>query len=237
MKVTYYATVEQADRDSLAGACVVVVDVLRASSTIVAALGAGAERIIPIADVATASRLARPGERLSKLLAGERKGLPVDGFDLGNSPLEFTPELVEGKTIVLTTTNGTRAIAAAAKAARTVVCALTNVGAVAEAVRGEEALVVLCCGTEGAMAAEDLLCGGILLQRLGDAVDRASLGDAAHVSLLLAERYGAEAEAFLRDCDHGRTIAGLGLAGDIAACAAIDSSGVVPAVREGALVR
>ena len=105
---------------------VVVIDVLRASSTIVAAIESGAERIIPIADVETASRLVRPAERDRKLLAGERKCCPVPGFDLCNSPGDFTPERVRGKTIVFTTTNGTRAIAAAAKAARVLICALTK---------------------------------------------------------------------------------------------------------------
>jgi len=237
VKVGFFAYIEQADRESLAGACVVVIDVLRASSTIVAALESGAERIIPIADVATACRLARPGERVAKILAGERKGVAVDGFALGNSPLEFTPASVGGKTIVLTTTNGTRAIAAAAKAERVVVCALTNVDAVAEAIRGAESIVVLCCGTEGSVASEDLLCGGLLLDLLGGDVDRGSLNDAARISLLLARRFGGEVEAFLRDSDHGRTLASLGFGDDIAACALVGTSRLVPTLREGAITR
>ena len=237
MKLSYFASIEQADREALVGACVVVIDVLRASSTIVAALESGAERIIPIADVATACRLARPGERVAKILAGERRGLPVEGFDLGNSPLEFTPERVAGKTIVLTTTNGTRAITAAAKAERVVVCALTNVDAVAEAVRGAESLAVLCCGSEGSVAAEDLLCGGLFLDLLGDFGDRGALNDAARISHLLASRFGGEVETFLRECDHGRALASLGFGDDIAACAAVGTSRLVPALREGAIAR
>ncbi len=237
MKIGYFASVEQVDRESLAGACVVVIDVLRASSTILAALASGAERIIPIADVATACRLARPGEHKAKLLAGERHGTAVDGFDLGNSPLEFSPQRVQGKTIVFTTTNGTRALTAAVKADRVIVAGLTNVHAVAEAVRGESTLVVICCGTEGSVAAEDLLCGGLLLELLGDLVDRVALNDAARMSMLLAERFGGEVESFLRGTDHGRTLASLGFADDIAACAAVATIDIVPEFREGAIAR
>ena len=167
MNIRLYPTLEQAEKDALQSAPVVVIDVLRASSTIVAAIESGAERIIPIADVETASRLVRPHERDRKLLAGERKCCPVPGFDLCNSPGEFTPDRVRGKTIVFTTTNGTRAIAAAAKASRTIICALTNVRAVSSTLAGESDVVVLCCGTEGSIAAEDLLCGGLLLESLG----------------------------------------------------------------------
>lgn len=237
MKASYFATVEQADRDALAGACVVVIDVLRASSTIIAALESGAERILPIADVATACRLARPGERIAKILAGERKGVPVEGFDLGNSPLEFTRERVSGKTIVLTTTNGTRAIAAASKAERVVVCSFANVDAVAEAVGRAESLAVLCCGTEGAVASEDLLCGGMLLELLGNAVDASSLNDAARLSLMLAGKHGGEVETYMRACDNGRLLASLGFDADIAACAAVGTSRLVPTLCEGAIVR
>jgi 2-phosphosulfolactate phosphatase len=236
MNIVFYATLEQADKNVLQNASVVVIDVLRASTTIVAALESGAERIIPIADIETASRLVRPAERDKKLLAGERKGLVVPGFDLSNSPAEFTPARVRGRTIVLTTTNGTRAITAASKAGRITICSLTNLHAVAAALRGEPELVVLCCGTEGSIAAEDLLCGGLLLGSLAPVVAPESLSDAAGVAGALAERFGASAEAFLRSSDHGRRLAGLGFGEDVAFCARIGVSACVPVVKEGVIV-
>jgi 2-phosphosulfolactate phosphatase len=236
MNIVFYATLEQADKNALQNAAVVVIDVLRASSTIIAAIESGAERIIPIADVETASRLARPAERDKKLLAGERKGLPVPGFDLSNSPAEFTPARVRGRTIVLTTTNGTRALTAASKAGRIVVCSLTNLHAVAAALRSESELVVLCCGSEGSIAAEDLLCGGLLLQSIGSAVAPESLSDAARIAVALAERYGGNAEAFLRASDHGRRLIGLGFEADVGFCARVGASSCVPAVKEGVIV-
>jgi len=235
MKLRFYATLEQVEKDALQGAVVVVIDVLRASSTILAALEGGAERVIPIGDVATAARLVRPWERGAKILAGERRACPVPGFDLCNSPSEFTPEAIRGKTIVFTTTNGTRAITAAAKASRVVIAALRNVGAAASAVAEETDLVILCCGSEGSLAAEDLLCGGLLINRLGARVETASLGDAARLGVLLVERFGGEVESFVRSCEHARRLVSLGYERDVEYCSRVDASVLVPEVREGAI--
>jgi len=233
MNIKFYATLEQAEKSSLQNATVVVIDVLRASSTIVAAIESGAERIIPIADVETASRLVRPAERDKKLLAGERKCLPVPGFDLSNSPGEFTPARVRGKTLVLTTSNGTRAIAAAAKADRVVICALTNLPSVAAALREELEIVVLCCGAEGTIAAEDLLCGGMLLRILDPAGALESLSDAARIARLIAEQFGSNTEAFVRSSDHGRKLVALCFEGDVVFCSRVGASSSVPEVRGG----
>jgi 2-phosphosulfolactate phosphatase len=235
MKVMFYATLEQAEKDAFQGAAVVVIDVLRASSTIIAALENGAEKIIPTGDVATAARLVRPGERDVKLLAGERKACPVPGFDLCNSPSEFTPDAIRGKTIVFTTTNGTRAITAAAKGSRVLVGALRNVRAVAAAVEAEGELVVLCCGSEGSIAAEDLLCAGLLIRHLGSRVDAASMNDGARLAVLLAERFADDVEGFVRSCDHARRLVSLGYEGDVAFCSRVDASDRVPEVRDGAI--
>lgn len=236
MNIKFYATLEQVGKNSLQNATVVIIDVLRASSTIVAAIESGAERIIPIADVETASRLVRPAERDKKLLAGERKCLPVPGFDLSNSPGEFTPARVRGKTLVLTTSNGTRAIAAAPKADRVVICALTNLPAVAEALREEREIVVLCCGAEGTIAAEDLLCGGMLIKSLERAGEPESLSDAARIARVIAEQFGSNAEAFLRSSDHGRKLIALGFESDVVFCSRVGVSSIVPEVREGVIV-
>jgi 2-phosphosulfolactate phosphatase len=235
MNIKLYATLEQAEKNSLQNATVVVIDVLRASSSIVAAIESGADRIIPISDIETASRLVRPAERDKKLLAGERRCLPVAGFDLSNSPGDFTPGRVRGKTVVMTTTNGTRAFAVSAKAGRVVVCALTNLHAVAAAVRGERELVVLCCGSEGSIAAEDLLCGGLLLGSLEGVGFEEPLSDAARIARAMADRFGGDVEGFLRSSDDGRLLVSLGLAHDVAFCSRVGVSASVPEVREGVI--
>jgi 2-phosphosulfolactate phosphatase len=235
MNIRFYPTLEQAERSGLQNGAVVVIDVLRSSSTIIAAIESGAEKILPIADIETASRLVRPAERDKKLLAGERKCCPVPGFDLCNSPGEFTPDRVRGKTIVFTTTNGTRAIAAAAKATRTLICALTNVRAVAAALANERDVVILCCGTEGRVAAEDILCGGMLLASLGEAVSPETITDAARIARIVADAFGHDTEAFVRSSDHGRRLIELGFEEDVVFCSRVGVSESVPVMREGGI--
>lgn len=235
MRINFYSSIEQTRREALAGGCVIIIDVLRACSTIIAALDSGAERVIPIADAAAASTIVRPTERDRKLLAGERKGVKIEGFDLGNSPLEFTPDKVRGKTIVLSTSNGTRAMALAAKASKALICSLANLGAVAKAASGEEEISILCCGTEGAIASEDLLCGGMLVEMLGVSEESAGLNDAAKISLLLAEHFRGSVQEFIRNCDHGKALRDLGFEADIVACSSLDSSQSVPVLREGSI--
>ncbi|MBN1885931.1 MAG: 2-phosphosulfolactate phosphatase [Candidatus Krumholzibacteriota bacterium] len=235
METIFYATPEEAGRDTQQGAAVVVIDVLRGASTVVSAMDNGAASVIPVEDIETALRLAPPAEQEEKLLAGERKCLPIEGFQLGNSPGEFTGDVVGGKTVVLTTTNMTRAVVAAAKAGRLVVCAIVNVSAVAEALRREPRVVVLCSGFEGRVAIEDLLCGGMLLSRLGFRFGDGDLDDAARLALLAAAEYGDRTELLLRSCEHGRRLLSLGFERDILYCARTDCSGRVPEMDGGAI--
>src|SRR3989339_400165 len=144
----------------LAGATVVVIDVLRASTTIIHALNAGAAEIIPCGEVEQARALAADFPREEVVLGGERGGLPIDGFDLGNSPSEYTPDRVAGRTIVFTTTNGTRAMMRCRKAGRVLIGAFVNASAVAEQLVGCERISLLCAGTEGEYSRDDILMAG-----------------------------------------------------------------------------
>jgi 2-phosphosulfolactate phosphatase len=236
VKIWFYPILTEIEKEVLHGAAVAVIDVLRSSSTILAALCSGAKKIIPVNDIETASRLVRPSERGLKLLAGERKGLPIEGFDLFNSPLEFTPDRVRGKTIVLSTSNGTKAVTAASTAKRVVICAINNVGAAADALRRESRLVIICSGNSGELAGEDLLCGGMLLARLGESGKSGGLSDAARLALFLAESVGNDVEDFLRSCDRGRELMANGYEEDIAYCALRDNINRVPELRQGAIM-
>ena len=233
MKVLFYPSVEQAGRDGLQGVHAVIIDVLRMGSTVVAALENGARKIIPVKDIETASRLARPHELSANVLAGERKGVRVGGFDLGNSPIEYTIEAVGGKTIILTTTNGTRGIAALSKARRIVLCAINNVDAVSHSVRNAAVLAIVCCGTEGRVAAEDMLCGGMLLEALGDRICTEKLNDTARLALLAAREVGDTIEPFLRGSDSGKMLIELGYGADVDHCARRDISAIVPEIKQG----
>ena len=135
MKIEAYFTGAAVDAGSLAGATAVVIDVIRATSTLLEALVNGARGVYPTESIEEAVQLAASLGREDTLLTGERKGLKVEGFDLGNSPREFRRDVVEGRQVVMTTTNGTRAFLAVAGARRVVSGAFSNLSAVVESVQ------------------------------------------------------------------------------------------------------
>jgi 2-phosphosulfolactate phosphatase len=227
---------------AVAGGIAVVIDVLRASTTIATALANGAARIRPVPAVDAARALAAalgPGT----LLGGERGGTRIGGFDLGNSPLEYSRDRVAGRSIVVTTTNGTAAIDACEDAREVLLGAIVNRSATAALARslalrhGVGDVHLVCAGTDGAVTEEDVLAAGAILDaaaRLpgadGDAIDAAG-GDALagyRDAVAVGPTVGdAIARAFARSLG-GRNLLDLGMDADLPAAAAIDSLVVVP---------
>lgn len=152
--------------EQLADGVAVVIDVLRASTTIVHALAAGAAEVIPCLEVEEARRLAPQLPAGSVVLGGERRGLPIPGFDLGNSPSEYAPSRVAGKTVVFTTTNGTRAMLRCRRAGRVLIGAFVNATAVFQQLANQERIHLVCAGTDGQFSRDDLLLAGFLAGRL-----------------------------------------------------------------------
>ena len=151
----------------LAGGVAVVIDVLRATTTMVHALAAGCDAVIPCLEIHEALRVAAEHQPRRALLAGERQGRPIEGFDLGNSPSTFTPEVCSGRTIAMTTTNGTRAIAACQGAERILIAAFVNRKATLDALKADGRPVhCICAGTDGQVSLEDTLLAGALAQEL-----------------------------------------------------------------------
>lgn len=199
----------------------VVVDVLRASSTIVAALAAGFERVLCVGDIDGARRLRGPG----RALAGERECRPIEDFDYGNSPGAFrhapVPELV------LCTTNGTPAVLAAAEAAGEVlVASLLNLDAVVRAVPDATDVSIVCSGTNGRFALEDAYVAGLLVRLLGR-----SRTDAAIAAAQLAGSY-ADTYAPLAQSADARVLEATGQSEDIGFCARESVFDVVPRVAD-----
>jgi 2-phosphosulfolactate phosphatase len=149
--------------EELAGATVVVIDVLRATTTILYALAAGARQVVPCLEIEAARQIRDRLPRGEVLLGGERGGVKIEGFDLGNSPEEYTPEIVGGRTIAFTTTNGTRAMLRCTRARRVLVGGFVNLSAVQQAIEPEEHVAILCAGTDGRITAEDALAAGLLV--------------------------------------------------------------------------
>src|SRR5687768_8753850 len=167
MRLDVYLTPGEVVPGEMVQRTVVVLDVLRATTTIAQALANGARSIYPVSSIEEALRLANTFGRDEVLLCGERKCLPIEGFDLGNSPTEFTRERVAGKTLVMTTTNGTAAFALIGGASRVLIGSLLNISAVVDDLARTGAdPVILCAGRERHFALEDATAAGLTAARL-----------------------------------------------------------------------
>jgi 2-phosphosulfolactate phosphatase len=231
MKIDVYYTPLGLNTGDLTGRAVVVIDVLRATSSSVTALAAGAKAVVPAATSEEAVRLTSNLEKGGFVLAGERRSLKIEGFGLGNSPREMTPEAVGGKTVYLATTNGTPALLAAQGGDPVLVAAALNYSAVAERARSLFAdrgdLVIICAGREKQFALEDAYTAGRLITTVKQGVRKVVLNDAAQVSLDLAAQQGGWQDAFAAS-DAARQLTEVGLGDDVAFCAQPNKTSVVP---------
>lgn len=232
MRAEVFLTPAEMDPASAQDAAVVVVDVVRATTTIVEALASGARAIYPAASTEDAVKLAASLGREDTLLCGERGTVKVEGFDLGNSPAEFTPEAVAGKRLVMSTTNGTVALTRVQEAPRVIVGAFTNLGAVCDALRPHPHVMVVCAGRQGRFALDDALCAGHLLRRLGG---EREMNDGARAAWALAGVMEPGAET-LAATEAGRAVSAHGLASDLDICGQVDRHALVPELRDQALV-
>ncbi|HXT15507.1 MAG TPA: 2-phosphosulfolactate phosphatase [Gemmatimonadaceae bacterium] len=226
-------TVAPAD---VTGRVVVVIDVLRASTSIAAALTNGARAVIPFETSEEAVTRAKAFERRDVKLAGERKMLAIPGFDLGNSPLEFTREAVEGKTVLMTTTNGTPAIVNTAGARDVVIGSYVNYTVVLTmlraALRGGTDITVVCAGRERQFALEDAGCAGRYVYNVSKRLTNVELNDAAQACALIDRKYGEHVDKLFEASEHGQALQKAGFADDLVACATVDSYPVIPVYQD-----
>jgi 2-phosphosulfolactate phosphatase len=251
VQITVYFSPNHLDELELRDKIVVVIDVLRASTTITYAMRAGAREIIPVASVEQAMKIVGNLHSTSTILCGERGGKRIEGFQLGNSPLEYTPEAVKGKALILTTTNGALALTKAKYARQCFVSSFVNLSATVEALAtiesiASEHLIILCSGREEEFSLEDATCAGMLITRLqarfgqgyskqddGDTVDH--LSDSARAALSVSRQYGSDIYRTLIESDHGRNLIELGFEADILAASQIDSVPLVPVLEQTAI--
>ncbi|MEX0866990.1 MAG: 2-phosphosulfolactate phosphatase [Pirellulales bacterium] len=214
--------------DELADGVVVVIDVLRASTTIATALAAGATGVTACLEVEEARRRAEAFSRDEVRLGGERQCIKIAGFDLGNSPAEYTSEAVGGKTVLFTTTNGTRALLHCRLAAVVYVAGFVNAAATASAIkiRKQRDIHLLCAGTEGHISREDVLFAGCLVDRLAESeLERNDSAELALAAWRACDQSNLAAE--LRVSRGGRNLLRNDMATDIALAARLDALDVV----------
>lgn len=220
----------------VAGRVVAVIDVLRASTSITAAVMNGARAVIPFESSEEAVTRSKAFEKGEFLLAGERRMKPISGFDLGNSPLEFTREAVEGKTVLMTTTNGTPAITNSAGAKDVIVASYVNFTAVLTmlrtALRGGTDITLVCAGRERQFGLEDAGCAGRFVHHMTKRLTNVMVNDAAQACVLIDKKYGDSVARLFDASEHGQALRAAGYVDDLAACAAIDSSPVIPLYQE-----
>ncbi|WP_412028833.1 2-phosphosulfolactate phosphatase [Deinococcus yunweiensis] len=212
---------------------VMVIDVLRATTTAVTYLERGAEALLLTAtpDVALQLRLEGGG---NYVLGGERGGLPIPGFDFGNSPVEAAAQNFTGRTVVMNTTNGTGAAHTAAQTGKHVfLAALTNAHAAARRARATatEEIAIVCAGTDEHVGLEDVYAAGVLAEYLL-AMGEFSIDDGARIALTVRRNSGNPLEA-LGSSGHGQHLARLGLGEDVRAAAGLSTSTLVPTLAPG----
>ena len=237
MRIDAYFTVPEVDPTSIGDAAVVVIDVVRATTTLIEALANGARAIYPTSSTEEAVQLASSLGREDTLLCGERIMHKIEGFDLGNSPHEFTAEVVRDKKLVMSTTNGTRALAVGQEGSRILPCAFTNLGAVAAAVSGEKRLVVICAGQDDQFCLDDALCAGHLIQRIMDAEKgEHELNDAAQAARAVAGSR-KPTRGFLSLTPGGAALVEIGMGDDLDLCADVDRHDIVAEMTDQAIIR
>jgi 2-phosphosulfolactate phosphatase len=229
--------------EALGEGIVVVLDILRASTTITTALVNGASEVLPFQEVTDAEAAAKSYPRKAVILGGERGGLPIPGFDCGNSPREYSPKRVAGKKVLFTTTNGTLAMMHCKQASQVVIGSFVNVAAVVTHLATQHngrAVHLLCAGTGRSVTREDTLCAGAIVHGLQEYVgdetvrnDQTTLALDAWRAVLRGQEQltPTQLQPELRNTQGGRNLHRIGLDADLADCAALNRYKLVPELK------
>jgi 2-phosphosulfolactate phosphatase len=237
MNISVISTAQQAQDIDFNGKIAVVIDVLRATSVITTALDNGADEVIPVKTVEEAQSLYATCNAANTLRGGERNALKIEDFDLANSPLEYKKRTVEGKTVILTTTNGTNAINNVQGADEVILGCFRNMEVVSEYLvglshRGSRDIVIVCAGTEGQFSLDDGLCAGMLIELIKQKVPV----ETDDLGLLLAHYYVENQSNLLgalAGCHHVKRLFTLGFYDDIKFCLETNRVKTVPKVENG----
>ncbi|MGE5587619.1 MAG: 2-phosphosulfolactate phosphatase [Clostridia bacterium] len=228
---------QEIEARSLSGITAVVIDVLRASTTIACAISNGCDEVIPTISVEEAVEISRAYARGDYLLCGERRGEKIEGFDLGNSPLEYTEDRVARKKIIMTTTNGTCAIRAARAADEVIVGSCWNLSAACDrAVSTGKDILIACAGEGKRFTLEDAVCAGMMCERIASLIE-VDESDGCIAARRLYAAFRDNIEAAIAGSEHARYLARIGFGNDVAVAAQVDKVSVVPVLHGGHIVR
>ncbi|ATD53810.1 2-phosphosulfolactate phosphatase family protein [Clostridium chauvoei] len=229
MKVDVIISADHINEESLEGKTVVVIDMLRATSVITTALANGAKKVIPLLTVEEAFDMKEELKSLgeSVLLGGERRALKIEGFDCTNSPLEYTSDVVKNNNVVITTTNGTRAITLSLKADEILVGAMINAKAIVDKVKDiNKDVVFINAGTNGEFSMDDFICSGYMIYLLSKDKEH-DLTDIAKTAKLIYKS-NENIIDYIKDARHYNILKTLGLEADLNYCCQKDIIKSVP---------
>lgn len=233
MKVDVFTAATSFQEEEMRGKTAVIIDVLRASSTITTALANGAKGIIPVADMGAGSKISQSTDTGNILLCGEKDGEKIEGYDLGNSPLEYTVEMVRGKTIVLNTTNGTKALMRSSLAREILVGSFLNMKTIAGYLADKQDIVLVCAGWRGRLSLEDLLCAGnIIYELMGGELPQTAF-DGAKVAFGLYEKFGDDIKKTVQSSNHAHRLQNIVGSEDLSFCSNVNAMDVLPVMKEG----
>ncbi|HEU4749118.1 MAG TPA: 2-phosphosulfolactate phosphatase [Gemmatimonadaceae bacterium] len=235
MRVDVFFTPGEVTLQDTSGRLVAIIDVLRASTTVAVALANGAKTVVPLPTADEVILRSRDFAKSAVRTAGEQKMQPIPGFDMGNSPGAFTAEAIEGKTILLTTSNGTRALLGVQGARDIVIASYVNFTAVLALMKlasntGLD-IAIICAAEDGGFALEDAGCAGRFARAIPKGPD-VVLNDAAAASVLIDRKYGDNIAKIFQDSSHGKELKAAGFGDDLATAAAVDSYSVVPIYQD-----
>lgn len=230
IRVDVFFTPAELDEMYLNDKNIVVIDVLRSSASIAMALQNGAKEIIPVSTIESAVKISGSLFGDVTLRAGERNSKMIEGFNLGNSPIEFTQDIVKGKSIIFMTTNGSGAILKGRHAKNLVVASFVNLSAVISFLKTLiEDFVIICAGAENNFCIEDAVCAGKIIERLKKEIDYTLiLNDAGSAAVALNKHHGRSILKMLRSSEHGKYLVEIGFDKDLKACGEIDSIQILP---------
>lgn len=233
MKIDLSFNTTQFDDLQLRDKNIVVIDVLRASTTITVALNNGAREIIPVPSVESAVKISGSLFGEVTLRGGERNGKIIEGFNLGNSPREYTEAAVKGKSIIYCTTNGSVAMAKSRYAKILVIASFVNISAVVDFIKAENKdFFIVCAGRANSFdnfSLEDSVCAGFIIQKLSQIEGlEIELSDAAKAALALQKTFGKSVLKLLKSTEHGKLLMEIGFGDDLKICAEVDSVPVLP---------
>lgn len=233
-KIDVFISSQSFQEEDLRDKTAVVIDVLRASSTMVTALDHGAKGVIPVADMGDASKISQNLDSPHYLLSGEKDGIKIEGYDLGNSPLDYTTDRVEAKTIIFNTTNGTKAIKRAGLAREIVIGSFLNLDVIVDYLQSvDNDIALVCAGWRGRLSLEDLLCAGNIISELADGTLPDYVQDGAKVAFGLYEKIGDDIEAAIKTSNYAVRLKDIVSDDDLAYCCQRNILQVLPVMNEG----